>query len=88
MHVADELLRDRARAAAVLAHDLSLDRAEHADDVDAVVLVEALIFDRDERLRTYAGKRLERHAGPHLVTDFADRACRRARRRATTAEAE
>src|SRR6185437_5770296 len=35
MHVPDELLRDRARAAAPLAEDLALDRRRDADQVDA-----------------------------------------------------
>src|ERR1043166_307703 len=50
VQVADELLRDRAGAAPVLAKDLPFDRAEHAEHVDAVVLIEALVFDGDERL--------------------------------------
>src|SRR5512140_283062 len=46
MHVSDELLRDRARTAAVFSQNLAFDRAEHTDHVDAVVLVEPLILDR------------------------------------------
>src|SRR5690348_11209503 len=59
MHVSHELLRDRARAAPVLAKNLAFDCAEYADDVDAVMLVEALVFDGDERLRYERGQRLE-----------------------------
>src|SRR5947207_13612847 len=51
MHVADELLSDRARSTALLAEYSAFDRAGDADYVDAVVLIKALIFNSDERLR-------------------------------------
>src|SRR5690349_167682 len=73
MHVPDELLRDRAAAAAILVEDLALDDAEHRTDVDAVVLVESLILDGDERLGDVPGQRLERNRRPRLVSDLADR---------------
>jgi hypothetical protein len=50
VHVADELLRDCARAART-AEEVVLDRTGDADDVDAVVLIEAVVFYGDERLR-------------------------------------
>jgi hypothetical protein len=49
VHVADELLRDRARATRVALHGV-LQRAGDPDDVDAVVLIKALILDGNERL--------------------------------------
>ena len=61
MHVPDEQLRDRARAAHVAA-DGVLERARDADEVDAVVLVEALVLDGDERRRHVARQRAERDA--------------------------
>ena len=57
MHVADELLGDRTCAAALFAEYASFDRAANADQVDTVMLVEALIFNRDERLRHVARQR-------------------------------
>ena len=49
MHVANELLGDGAGAAA-LTQDVVLERAGDADDVDAIVLIEAMVLDSDERL--------------------------------------
>ena len=72
MHVANELLRDRARPAAVLSEDFALDGAGDADDIDAVVLVEALVLDGDERLRHVRWERFDRHARPKLRPDLAD----------------
>jgi len=37
------------------------------------VLVEALVLDRDERLRDVLRQRPNGHAGSHLATDLADR---------------
>ena len=71
MHVADELLRDGARPAA-LAEDVVLERARDSNDVDSVVLVEAVILDRDERLREVLGQRPDRNAGANLLADLAD----------------
>src|ERR1700680_5341283 len=50
MHVAHQLLRYGARAAA-LAEDVVLEGAGDADDIHPVVLVEAMIFHGNERLR-------------------------------------
>src|SRR6185437_4859559 len=61
MHVADQLLRDGDRATPV-AHDVVLYRAGDADEIDAVVLIEALILDRDERLAYVFGERANRNA--------------------------
>src|SRR5262245_44958890 len=72
VHVPDELLRNGARAAAILVEDLPLDRAEHSDDVDAVVLVEPLVFNRDEGLADVLRKRANRDVGAHLLPDLAD----------------
>src|SRR5262245_3068653 len=71
VHVADELLRDGARAAP-LAEDVVFHRAEHADDVDAVVLIEALILDGDECLRDVLRQRLERDGRAPLATHLAN----------------
>ena len=76
MHVPDELLRDRARAAAMIAgdplEDLALDGAGDADQVDAVVLVEALVLDGDERLADVLRQRANRDARARLAPDLAD----------------
>ena len=53
VHVAHQLLRDGARTAGV-AHDRVLHRRRHTHQIDAVVLVEALVFDRDEGLTEVA----------------------------------
>src|SRR5581483_4035551 len=58
MHVPDELLRDGA-AAALSADDLAERRGRGRLDIDAVVLVEALVFGGDERLRHVPRQRLE-----------------------------
>src|SRR6185436_6417885 len=50
MHVPDELLGDRTRAARS-AEDVVLDRPGDADEVHAVMLIKAVIFDGDERFR-------------------------------------
>ena len=55
-----------------LAEDLAFDRAGDADDVDAVMLVEALVFDRNECLRDVARERANRDAAAELDPDFAD----------------
>ena len=52
--------------------DLADDRADDGFDVDAVVIVEALIFDRDERLRHVGRQRFEWHVRAEFVTDFTD----------------
>src|SRR5882672_5395745 len=56
-----ELLRERARALAYLSgSDVDEGGTEHCDDVDAVVLLEAPVFDGFERLgqqRRYVGRR-------------------------------
>ena len=71
MHVADELLRDRARAARMPAQRI-LERRGHAHDVDAVVLVEALILHGDERLAHVRRQRANRHAHAELAAELAD----------------
>src|SRR5687767_900063 len=48
MHVADELLSDRARAAPLLTEDPALDRSGDPDHVNTVVLVEASVLDGNE----------------------------------------
>src|SRR5688500_6817050 len=55
MHVADQLLGDRARSAP-LAEDVVLQRPRDPDDVDTVVLKEAVILDRDESERQVFGE--------------------------------
>src|SRR5688500_6441480 len=71
MHVADQLLRDRARSAA-LTENVVLQRPRDPDDIDAVVLKEAVIFDRDERERQIFRERSDRDIGAKLVADLAD----------------
>src|SRR4051812_42653246 len=71
VHVPDELLGDGA-GAAPFAEDVVLESTGDADDVDAVVLVEAMILDRDERVRQIRGQRLDRDTGADLLPDLAD----------------
>ena len=49
------------------------DRADHADPVDAAVLVEPLILDRDHRLDQVRRHLLERHLDPLFLEDREDR---------------
>ena len=72
MHVADELLRDGARSAALLTEDFSLDRAGDADHVHAVVLIETLVLDRDKGLPHVPRQRPDGYARSKLIADFAD----------------
>src|SRR5260221_5282775 len=72
MHVADELLRDRARSTAWLAEYSAFDRAGDADYVDAVVLIEALIFNSDERLRNVSRQRPNGDTRAQLAADITD----------------
>ena len=71
VHVAHELLRDRARAARVAA-DRILERARDADEVHAVVHVEALVLDGDEGLPHIERESRERHAGAPFGADLAE----------------
>ena len=54
------------------AEEVVLDRAGDADNVDAVVLVESLVLDGDERLADVFRKGSDRHARAPLRADFAD----------------
>src|SRR6185369_3060229 len=76
VHVPDELLRDRARTAAMPARDpveqLALDGAGDADQIHAVVLIEALILYGDERLSDVLGQRADRDARPGFPSHLAD----------------
>ena len=71
MHVANELLRDRARAA-TLSKNVVLQRAGDADDIDPVVLVEAVVLHGNERLWQILRQRFDRHTGADLLSDLAD----------------
>src|SRR5687767_14699007 len=71
MHVADEKLRYRAGPPA-LPENIVLDRSSDSDDVNAIMLVEALILDRDERLRHVLRERSKRHARAYLGSNFTD----------------
>ena len=71
MHVADKLLRDGARTARI-AHYRVLHRRRDADQVDAVVLIEALVFDGNERLPDVARQRCDRDARAQLFAEFAN----------------
>jgi hypothetical protein len=81
VHVADELLRDRARSTAPLTEQFPLHGRCDADDVDAVVLVEALILDGDERRPDVLRQCPDRHARAPLAPGLTDE-------RAVTAEDE
>ena len=70
MHVAYELLGDRARTTALFAEYATFDRAADADQVNAIVLIESLIFDGDKCLRHIARKRPNRNAQSNLTPDF------------------
>src|SRR6185369_7571289 len=76
VHVPDELLRDRARAPAVAAcdplEDLALDGAGDADQIDAVVLVEALVLDGDECLTNVLRQRADGDARARFTPHLAD----------------
>src|SRR6187402_3159868 len=71
VHVADELLRDRAGAARAATHGV-LERAGNAYQVHAVVLVEALVLYGHEGLRDVFGKRRDRNARAQLDPHFTD----------------
>src|SRR6266540_1340464 len=71
MHIADKLLRDGARSAPG-AEYIVLERAGYADIVDAFVLVEAVVFDGDERLGQIARERADRNALTKLFSDLTD----------------
>ena len=71
MHVADELLGNGAGAAA-LAEDVVPERTRDADDVNAIVLIEAVVLDGDECLRQVLWERLDRDAGANLLPDLPD----------------
>jgi hypothetical protein len=71
MHVADQLLRDGARAARIAEHGV-LESTRDAHEIDAVVLVEPLILDGHERLRHVLRQRLDRDARAPLSADLAD----------------
>ena len=71
VHVADELLRDRTRAPA-LAENIVLQSPGDADDIHAVVLIEAVVFDRDESLRQIFRQRSDGDAGADLLADLAN----------------
>ena len=76
MHVADELLRDGARATAMRARDLleelALDCAGNTDEVDAIMLVEALVLDGDERLADVLRQGADGNARSEFPSDLAD----------------
>ena len=72
MHVPDELLGDGTAATAVVADDLADDRAGDGTNIDAVVLVEALILHSDECLRDVRVECLERDASSKFVSDLAE----------------
>jgi hypothetical protein len=71
MHVPDELLRDGARAARVASYRV-LQRAGDTDDIDAVVLIEPLILDRDERLTDVSRQRPQGYERSLLRAELTD----------------
>jgi len=54
-----------------LLEELALDRAGDADEVHAVMLIEALVLDGDERLADVLRQRADRDAGARLAADVA-----------------
>src|SRR5689334_9182553 len=73
VHIPDELLRNRARAAPPsLAEKLPLDGTGDADQIDAVVLIEALILDGDKRVREISGKGPQSDARAELASNLSD----------------
>ncbi len=71
--VAGDLHRDRARAlCAFTAREIGDSRAQHALDIDAAVLVVAVILDRDDRLLDVVGDLVERHEASAFFAEFAD----------------
>ena len=74
-HVTRELHRDRGKPLRVMQRrDVGLERAEDAPVVDAAVVVEALVFYRDERLAHVHGDLLERQDGAPLDAQLRDQA--------------
>jgi hypothetical protein len=71
VHVADQLLRDRARSAP-LAEDVVLQSSGDSDDVDSIVLIEAVVLDGDEREGQILRQRPDRNVDANLVTYLAD----------------
>ena len=71
MHVADELLRDGAGTAGI-AHHSVLHGSSDTNQIDAVVLIETLIFDGHKRLAHEARQRGERNVCSHLFAKFTD----------------
>jgi hypothetical protein len=69
MHVAHKLLRNRA-CPTTLTEDVVLERASDADYIDSVMLVEAVILDRDESLGQIFGQRSDGDIGPDLLSDL------------------
>ena len=72
VHVADQLLRDRARTAPTLTQELPLDSTGNADQIDTVVLVKALILHGDERVLEVSRHALEGDARSKLMADLSD----------------
>ena len=58
--------------AAPVAKNVVLDRAGDSHEVDAVVLIEALVFDRDERLANVSRQGSNRDARSYLRSDLTD----------------
>ena len=65
-------LRDRARTPNVALGDRILERARDADEVDTVVLVEALVLDGDECLADILGECANRHAQASFLANHAN----------------
>jgi hypothetical protein len=72
VHVADELLRYRARTTQTRAQQFSLYGRRHANQIDTIMLVEALILDGDKRVRQVAREAPERNARAELASNLAD----------------
>src|SRR5438309_466450 len=70
MHVPDELLGNGAGPPAPLAEQLPFDCRSDADEVDTIVLVKALVFHGDERLRQISRERSDRDGRSELPADL------------------
>ena len=69
-HVASELLRDRASPASVVEGQHADHRPRDADGVEAAVLVEALVLDRDDGMGDIVRHGVDRHRRAALKPDF------------------
>ena len=70
--VARHLHRDGRRTLRETAMQVRQARAQHADEVDAAVFVEAVVFDRQDRALHHIGHLRDRYEAAALLTEFTD----------------